>query len=136
VTTYPTAGATTRRRVDRPGQWFRVATRFDGTVMTIEVPAGPPAYVAYFERFRGTATLAAGRLRARGARQRRLVSVRADVDELIVRCGRGSGLDHCSPHPGETMAEWSSKGCCSDSGPADRSGTSFDHGYLSTSSPT
>jgi murein tripeptide amidase MpaA len=110
VTTYPDgwrdyrAVASTDRR-----QWFRLPTRFDGTVMTIDVPAGPPAYVAYFEPFSWDRHLALlADCVARGARQRRLGgSVQGrDVDELIVGAGERAVWIIARQHPGETMAEW------------------------------
>ncbi len=110
VTTYPDgwrdyrAVASTDRR-----QWFRLPTRFDGGVMTIDVPAGPPAYVAYFEPFSWDRHLALlADCVARGARQRRLGgSVQGrDVDELIVGAGERAVWIIARQHPGETMAEW------------------------------
>jgi murein tripeptide amidase MpaA len=110
LTTYPDgwrdyrAVASTDRR-----QWFRLPTRFDGNVMTIDVPAGPPAYVAYFEPFSWDRHLALlADCVARGARQRRLGgSVQGrDVDELIVGAGERAVWIIARQHPGETMAEW------------------------------
>lgn len=110
VTTYPDgwrdyrAVASTDRR-----QWFRLPTRFDGTVMTIDVPAGPPTYVAYFEPFSWDRHLALlADCVARGARQRRLGgSVQGrDVDELVVGAGERAVWIIARQHPGETMAEW------------------------------
>ena len=110
VTTYPDgwrdyrAVASTDRR-----QWFRLPTRFDGTVMTIDVPAGPPTYVAYFEPFSWDRHLALlADCVARGARQRRLGgSVQGrDVDELVVGAGERAVWIIARQHPGEAMAEW------------------------------
>jgi murein tripeptide amidase MpaA len=110
ATTYPDgwrdyrAVASTDRR-----RWFRLPTRFDGTVMTIEVPAGAPIYVAYFEPFSWDRHLdLLADCVARGARQRRLGrSVQGrDVDELIVGEGERPVWIIARQHPGETMAEW------------------------------
>jgi murein tripeptide amidase MpaA len=110
ATTYPDGWCDYRAvaSIDRR-RWIRLPTQFDGTVMTIDVPAGPPTYVAYFEPFswdRHLALLADSV--ARGASQRRLGgSLQGrDVDELIVGAGERPVWIIARQHPGETMAEW------------------------------
>jgi murein tripeptide amidase MpaA len=110
ATTYPDGWRDYRAvaSVDRRS-WIRLPTRYDGGVMTVEVPAGPPTYVAYFEPFSWDRHLdLLADCVARGARQRRLGrSVQGrDVDELIVGDGERPVWIIARQHPGETMAEW------------------------------
>jgi murein tripeptide amidase MpaA len=110
ATTYPGGWRDYRAvgSVDRR-QWLRLPTRYDGTVMTVDVPAGPPLYVAYFEPFSWDRHLdLLADCVARGARQRRLGSSvqDRDVDELIVGAGERPVWIIARQHPGETMAEW------------------------------
>ena len=110
ATTYPDGWRDYRAvgTIDRR-HWFRLPTRFDGSVMTIDVPAGPPTYVAYFEPYSWDRHLALlADCVARGARQRRLGSSLQgrDVDELVVGDGERPVWIIARQHPGETMAEW------------------------------
>jgi len=91
-------------------RWERIATAFDGEVMTIELPPAPgPSYVAYFEPYsweRHLALLADSC--ARGAAPRRLGSTvqGRDLDALVVGDGAQPVWIIARQHPGETMAEW------------------------------
>jgi murein tripeptide amidase MpaA len=91
-------------------RWERVATSFDGHVMTIDLPPAPgPSYVAYFEPYSWQRHL--GLLAdscARGARLRRLGPTLQgrDLDALVVGEGTRPVWIIGRQHPGETMAEW------------------------------
>ena len=91
-------------------RWERIATAFDGEVMTIELPPAPgPSYVAYFEPYSWERHL--GLLAdscARGAALRRLGSTvqGRDLDALVVGDGAQPVWIIGRQHPGETMAEW------------------------------
>ena len=91
-------------------RWQRLPTRFDGQVMTIELPPAPgPSYIAYFEPYsweRHLGLLAASC--ARGAALRRLgATVQGrDLDALVVGTGAHPVWIIGRQHPGETMAEW------------------------------
>ncbi len=110
ATTYPdgwrdyrAVGSVNRRA------WLRLPTRFDGNVMAVDVPPGPPTYVAYFEPYSWDRHLdLLADCVARGARQRRLGgSVQGrDLDEVIVGEGERAVWIIARQHPGETMAEW------------------------------
>ena len=94
--------------VDR-NRWLRMPTRFDGKVLTIELPPAPATYVAYFEPFSWDRHLALlADCVARGARQRRLGSSLQgrDLDELMIGQGVQPVWIIARQHPGETMAEW------------------------------
>ncbi len=94
--------------VDR-NRWLRMPTRFDGKVLTIELPPAPATYVAYFEPFSWDRHLALlADCVARGARQRRLGSSLQgrDLDELMIGQGARPVWIIARQHPGETMAEW------------------------------
>jgi len=94
--------------VDRR-HWQRVATSYDGQVLTIELPAAPVTYVAYFEPYSWDRhlTLLADSV-ARGARVRRLGSSLQgrDMDALTAGSGPRPVWIIARQHPGETMAEW------------------------------
>jgi len=94
--------------VDRR-HWRRVATSYDGQALTIELPAAPVTYVAYFEPYSWDRhlTLLADSV-ARGARVRRLgSSVQGrDIDALAAGRGPRPVWIIARQHPGETMAEW------------------------------
>lgn len=94
--------------VDRR-HWRRVTTAYDGQVLTIDLPAAPLTYVAYFEPYswdRHMALLADSV--ANGARVRRLgASLQGrDVDALTAGSGPRPVWIIARQHPGETMAEW------------------------------
>jgi murein tripeptide amidase MpaA len=110
ATTYPDgwrdyrAVASTDRR-----HWRRVPTSYDGRSLTIELPPGPPTYVAYFEPYSWDRHLTRlADCAARGAVVRRLgASVQGrDIDALLVGGGRAPVWIIGRQHPGETMAEW------------------------------
>jgi murein tripeptide amidase MpaA len=89
--------------------WQRIATGYDGRVLTIDLPPAPgPSYIAYFEPYSSERhlTLLADSC-SRGARLVRLgASVQQrDVDALVVGEGRPVWIIG-RQHPGETMAEW------------------------------
>jgi murein tripeptide amidase MpaA len=113
ATTYPDgwhdyrAVASTDRRA-----WERIPTRYDGQLLTIDVPPAPgPTYIAYFEPYsweRHLALLADSVNAGAGARLHRLgASVQGrDIDALIVGSGARPVWIIARQHPGETMAEW------------------------------
>jgi murein tripeptide amidase MpaA len=109
-TTYPDGWKDYRAvaSVDRRS-WRRVPSRYDGGVLTVELPAAAATYVAYFEPYSWDRhlTLLADCV-ARGARQRRLGSSLQgrDLDELVIGHGARPVWIIARQHPGETMAEW------------------------------
>ncbi len=90
--------------------WERIPTRYDGQVLTIDLPPAPgPSYIAYFEPYSWERHL--GLLAdciSRGARLRRLgASIQGrDIDALVVGNGARPVWIIARQHPGETMAEW------------------------------
>ncbi len=110
ATTYPNgwrdyrAVASWNRR-----DWERIPTRYDGQILTIDVPPAPgPTYIAYFEPYSWERhlTLLADCISS-GARVKRLgASIQGrDVDAVVVGDGRPVWII-ARQHPGETMAEW------------------------------
>jgi murein tripeptide amidase MpaA len=98
--------------------WFRVPTRFDGTVMTIaHTPGRDSIYYAYFEPYSWERHLQLlGR--AEDSPLARVDDLGAtpegrDLNRVRVSSG-GSGKKQCwiiaRQHPGETMAEWLAEG--------------------------
>ena len=111
ATTYPDGWRDYRavgswNRID----WERIPTRYDGQVLTIDLPPAPgPSYIAYFEPYSWERHL--GRLAdciSLGARPRRLgASIQGrDIDALVVGSGERPVWIIARQHPGETMAEW------------------------------
>lgn len=89
--------------------WRRVATAYEGGVLTIDLPAAPLTHVAYFEPYswdRHQRLLAD--CVARGAWVRRLGSSLQgrDIDALSTGTGPRPVWIIARQHPGETMAEW------------------------------
>jgi murein tripeptide amidase MpaA len=111
VTTYPDgwrdyrAVASWNRR-----DWERIPTRYDGQVLTINLPSAPgPSYISYFEPYSWERHLALlADCISRGARLRRLgASIQGrDIDALVVGNGARPVWIIARQHPGETMAEW------------------------------
>jgi murein tripeptide amidase MpaA len=91
-------------------RWERIATAFDGEVMTIELPPAPgPSYVAYFEPYsweRHLALLADSCARGAAPRRRGASVQGRDLDALVVGDGAPPVWIIGRQHPGETMAEW------------------------------
>jgi len=111
ATTYPNgwrdyrAVASCSRR-----DWERVPTRYDGQILTIDMPPAPaPTYIAYFEPYsweRHLSLLADCAMR--GARTEPLgttIQGRA-LDALVVGNGARQVWIIARQHPGETMAQW------------------------------
>ena len=90
--------------------WERIPTRYDGQVLTINLPPAPgPSYIAYFEPYSWERHLT--RLAdciSLGAQLRRLgASIQGrDIDALVVGSGERPVWIIARQHPGETMAEW------------------------------
>ena len=113
--TYP-KGWTDYRAVasyDR-SRWFRVPTRYDGTVMTVEhTPERDAVWYAYFEpysleRHQALIGRAGDSPLARTGRLGASVEAR-DMDLITLAAGNGAKKTIwiiARQHPGETMAEW------------------------------
>lgn len=90
--------------------WDRIPTRFDGQILTIDLPPAPgPSYIAYFEPYSWERHLALlADCITRGAQLRRLgASVQGrDIDALVAGNGARTVWIIARQHPGETMAEW------------------------------
>ena len=90
--------------------WERIPTRYDGQVLTINLPSAPgPSYIAYFEPYSWERHLT--RLAdciSLGANLRRLGATiqGRDIDALVVGSGARPVWVIARQHPGETMAEW------------------------------
>jgi len=111
VTTYP-EGWRDYRAVHSWNRrdWERIPTRFDGQILTIELPPAPgPSYISYFEPYSWERHLMLlADCISRGARSQRLgASIQGrDIDALVVSSGRRPVWIIARQHPGETMAEW------------------------------
>ena len=90
--------------------WERIPTRYDGQVLTINLPSAPgPSYISYFEPYSWERHLALlADCISRGARLRRLgASIQGhDIDALVIGHGARPVWIIARQHPGETMAEW------------------------------
>jgi murein tripeptide amidase MpaA len=91
-------------------RWERMATRFDGQVLAIDLPPAPaPSYIAYFEPYSWERHLwLLAEACGRGARLQRLATTLQgrDLDQVVVGDGPHVVWLIARQHPGETMAQW------------------------------